>query len=376
MTGQGKNNEKPSIDYSALACLKGTLVFLMGVAVVDEICGGCIAAGMDRHTPAAIVENATTGAQRKYVGTLEALPELARNNAVASPAVIIVGGVCNFSERFDWFGKKPLFGRRILVARAKSGVSRLSENLRELGCQVIETPGAEIIPLTAPDCGLQHRLQNENAYSWLVFTSGVGVNVFFDFLVETGYDVRRLYKLKIACVGPETERELGKRAVKSDYIPDLFSGEALAHGLSALMRSGERALIARAKGGAVDLTDILTKNGVEFDDVAIYEKIPAAASASRKWTCGIAGTGCDPSMEKEKTKRNEIYFDYAAFTCSSAVDNFVKYAEDIDFNKTKAICIGECTAKTAKSFGMITYVSAKATIGGMVDKILELCAGD
>ena len=107
ITSHAKNNEPTSINYDALVRTHETLIFMMGVAVIDEICTGCLAAGMDKNMPAAIVENATTTIQRKFLGTVETLPAIARENAVKSPTVIIIGEVCQLSERYDWFTKKP-----------------------------------------------------------------------------------------------------------------------------------------------------------------------------------------------------------------------------------------------------------------------------
>jgi uroporphyrinogen III methyltransferase/synthase len=316
----------------------------MGVAVIEDICAGCIAAGMDKDMPTAIVENATAGIQRKFIGTVGTLDEIARRNSVESPAFIIIGKVCQLSERYDWFSKKPLLGRRIIVARAKPGVSKLSDNLRELGCHVIEMPCANIIPLD-----FFQTFEKIKSYSWLVFTSATSVNIFFDYLIENKLDIRVLGNLKIACVGTETEKEVNKRGIIIDYCPSEYNGIALANGLCERIKNDERLLIARAKDGAEDLTRILASEGINFDDVPIYEK-----------TRNI----------KEITIDNA---DFAAFTSSSSVEWFAESAVNLDFNNIKAVCIGERTANTAKSYGMEVYISEESTIDSMINKIKELC---
>jgi uroporphyrinogen III methyltransferase/synthase len=304
---------------------------------------------MDKDKPAAIVENATTSAQRKFLGTVETLPSIAHDNAVVSPAVIIIGEVCRLSGRYDWFSRKPLLGKSILVARAKPGASRLSEQLRDLGCRVIETPFAKIEPLTAPGCPLEKALDTINDYAWLVFTSSTGVNVFFDYLMEKGFDIRKLHHLKIACVGVETEKEVGKRGMIAAYRPAEYNGAALARGLAESVSQGEKLLIARAEGGAEDLTRILSSAGIGFIDAAIYEKTDTAGK-----TIGRIA-------------------DLTAFTSSSAVEWFAEAVEGSERRKIKAVCIGERTAATARANGMEAYVSAEATIDSMVNKIKELC---
>lgn len=356
VTAHAKNNEAPDIRFDALVGAGGTLVFLMGVSAIGDICAGCLKAGMDKDMPAALVENATTGAQRKFLGTVSTLPELAARNNVASPAVIVIGEVCRLSEEFDWFGKKPLLGRRVIVARAKPGESKLSEGLRELGCGVTVAPCAGITPLTGSGSPLREALENIDGYSWLVFTSGVGVKIFFDYLTESGMDIRRLHHLRVACVGAETEKEARRRGVFADYRPEEYNGAAMARGLVALVRNGERVLIARAKDGAAELTRILETEGVSFDDIAVYQKNRDTALAAAIQNIAVEGA------------------DFAAFTSSSAVDMFAEALSCTDLGGIKAVCIGERTASAARALGMETHVSEAATIESMIEKIKELCA--
>ena len=82
-----------TIDFEALLRTGGTLVFLMGVTALPQICAGLLAAGMDPDTPAAVVERGTTPAQRRVSATVSALPGRAEAEGVSSPAVIVVGKV-------------------------------------------------------------------------------------------------------------------------------------------------------------------------------------------------------------------------------------------------------------------------------------------
>jgi uroporphyrinogen III methyltransferase/synthase len=353
ITAHAKNNEAPDINYDALVSSGGTLVFLMGVAAIAAICEGCIAAGMDADMPAAIVENAATNAQRTFLGTVSALPAITRANKVESPAVIIIGKVCGFSERFNWFDKKPLRNKRVIVARGRDGASDLSASLREMGCHVIEISCLKIAPLTSPGCVWEKILNTIQMYSWLVFTSGIGVNIFFDYLLENGFDIRALHYVKIACVGIETEREVNKRGIRVDYCPAEYNGAALAHGLAGLLKnsSGEKLLIARAKDADADLTRILAEAGIAYDDVPVYEKLKDRESVN-----AVVNTICE----------NDI----VAFTSSSAVE---VAAGAVDLSTIRAVCIGEKTAAAARSHGIIeVYIAAEATVESMIAKIKEI----
>jgi len=353
ITAHAKNNEPMNIDFNALAKLNGTLVFLMGAAAVGDICEKCVSAGMDKDMPAAVVENAAANGQRKFLGTIADLPGIVDKNKVESPAVIIIGKVCQFSERYDWFERKPLRNKRVVVVSIKYGVSKpskLSDALRELGCDVVEIPCLKIVPLIGGDEVLTERLGDIKNYSWLVFTSAVGVNVFFDYLKNTLIDIRELNGIKIACVGVKTEKEVNKRGIKVDYVPAEYNGAALGRGLSALVKKGKKLLIARAKDGDTDLTDVLTEAGIAFDDVPIYEKV-------RNDKFAIETTDA---------------FDFAAFASPSAVKAFAEAAAHVGINKIKAVCIGEKTATVARTYGMEVYVSAEASVESMVEKIMGL----
>ena len=348
ITGHGKNHTDPNINYNALVRAKGTLVFLMAVATIQDISAGLIAAGIDPKLPGAVVENATTNQQRKFIGTVATLPQIAAANNLQSPAVIIIGNVCALADQCDWFSKRPLFGQQIIVARAKPGASGLAAKLRDLGAQVAELAPSKIIPLTGPGSALDQALQQIDNYSWLVFTSGIGVKVFFDHLIQTGFDIRRLHQLKLACVGPETAKELQERGINADYWPGEYNGAALAAGLVERVSSADKLLIARAADGAEDLVQILKAAGIPFVDLAIYQK--SHASRPQKYP--------DASL--------------AAFTSSSAVEWFIKSAPDTDFSTLKAVCIGAKTADTARAYGMEVELSAESTVDSIIDKIKEL----
>ncbi len=82
-----------ALDWPALARPRQTLVVYMGLASLPVLAAQLIHHGLAPDTPAAIVERATLPAQRTLVGTLQALPALAQEQGVESPALILIGGV-------------------------------------------------------------------------------------------------------------------------------------------------------------------------------------------------------------------------------------------------------------------------------------------
>lgn len=103
ITGHRRADGALEIDYDALCRAGGTLVFLMSVASIGEICDGLLTAGMAGDMPCAVVENATLPRQRKLTAPLRDMPRTVRDEGVRSPALFIVGRVCVLSDEMDWF---------------------------------------------------------------------------------------------------------------------------------------------------------------------------------------------------------------------------------------------------------------------------------
>jgi uroporphyrin-III C-methyltransferase len=89
VSGHSASGEE--LDYDHLARTPGTLVVFMGLSHLPEIVGGLLAAGKDRHTPAAVVSNGTRPDGRSVTGRLEQMASLV--DGLASPALLVVGDV-------------------------------------------------------------------------------------------------------------------------------------------------------------------------------------------------------------------------------------------------------------------------------------------
>lgn len=333
-----KRGSTEEIDFSTLARLDSTLVFLMGVSVLESICAGLIAAGMKSTMPAAVIERGTSPRQKTIVGTLATLAALASAAEIASPAVIIVGEVCTLSERFSW--QKPR--NRVIVTRPHDRASLLSDMLRKDGIEVLELPLIETKPLPISE-QFSKALSEIKSYRYIVFTSTTAVELFFKILLERKTDVRELSLVKFAVVGVATKNAVEHHGVLVDLIPEQFNGDALGKLLVEKIKSGEQILLLRAKSASPQLPQILAENGVAFSDIAVYET-----------TC-------------KKLKLDLQESDIVAFTSSSAVRAFAQC--DVNLKGTNAVCIGEKTAATAEKYGMRVCVSQKATLDSLSEKI-------
>lgn len=94
MTGR---ESRERLNWKALAELKATIVILMGVSRIKEICSKLIENGKDPETPAAVIEKGFTKEQRVFRCKLKDLADLCEKEKVEPPAVIVIGGVAELS---------------------------------------------------------------------------------------------------------------------------------------------------------------------------------------------------------------------------------------------------------------------------------------
>lgn len=352
ITAHAKKNGEVDIAYSELVSLGGTLVFMMGVSQLENICSGLIAAGIPESTPMALVHRGTTSRQRTLVSTVGEITSEAKRLKFAAPSVIVVGDVCSYSSSLNWFERQPLFNTSVVVTQPHSAKSKLASQLRELGCTVTELPMIATKPVPMPK-----KIADALAdYSWIVFTSIAGVESFIEAISEHKVDIRKIGAAKIAAVGSSTAEGLRKIGIIADFVPDIFTADHLADGLVKRVKKGERVLLYRSAIGRDVLPERLTDMGALVDDIAAYDteihSTPADHLALR-------------IMQGEA--------DLIAFTSGSSVAGFAALmGENTDLSSVQAVCIGELTAKAAGELGMQVTVSDEATINSMVQKIQSI----
>jgi len=165
-------------------------------------------------------------------------------------------------------------------------------------------------------------------YQWVVFTSAAAVEIFFEALKRRRMDVRTLAGMKFAVVGRATQRAVEEHGLFVDVVPEQFGGRALGEAMARRVAAGEQVLLLRAKEAHPDLGEVLTKKGIAFEDVAVYETILEEDSA----------------IEVQEG-------DLAAFASASAVKGFVQAVSCAEVSKVQAVCIGPQTAAVSRKNG-------------------------
>jgi uroporphyrin-III C-methyltransferase len=91
VTGHDASGSAPETDWAALARGSGAIVLYMAMRNLGEIAQKLIAAGRAPNEPVAIVQNATTPAEKVLETTLAACADDAEKSGIGSPSVVCVG---------------------------------------------------------------------------------------------------------------------------------------------------------------------------------------------------------------------------------------------------------------------------------------------
>lgn len=358
--------ETSNVRWEQLATGAGTIVVYMGIKNLPIIVNKLIKYGRDPKTPVAVVRWASTPEQRSVVGTLENITDVVRDAGIKPPSLIIVGEVVTLRDTIDWYEKRPLFGKRIMVTRTREQASDLVAGLEEFGANCLEYSTINIKPVDSYDI-LDEEIERLQEYHWVLFTSLNGVKYFFDRLYKKGLDARDLKGPDIAAVGRSTADLLLHYGIHADLIPSTFTGEGLATSLLDLGVEGRNILIPRALHGREILPETLRGAGAQVTVVPVYQNCPAEG---------------DRETLRDELKKGSI--DMVTFTSSSTVRNFLSMIDAKDQEELKALlagvkiaAIGPITAKTATDNGLEVMVQPEQyTISDMVTAVVEFYSGD
>lgn len=346
-----------SINWEKLATAVETLIFYMGVGNLPFIREQLIQHGRSPQTPVALIRWGTTVDQQTVVGTLADIEEKRQQAGLTNPAIIIVGEVVKLRDKLQWFEKKPLFGTRVLVTRARSQASELSERISELGGEAYEFPLIKMVPPKEQE-RLDEALHRLDRFDWVIFTSVNGVNHFFKRMRELGVDIRTM-RGRLAAVGPKTAEALEERGLLVSVLPGEYHAEGLLDCLKSELKPGQSVLLPRADIAREILPRELRALGLHVTEVDTYQTVMDADNKQEI-----------VAMLAEKA------IHIITFTSSSTVKNFVQALAGCDLQTlldgVRIACIGPITAQTARDWGLpVHIVAAESHIQGLVEAIIE-----
>lgn len=337
-------------DFSTIAKLDGTLIFLMGLGNLEKIVENLVENGKKVDTPVAIIKDGTTSKQKTYTGTLGTIVEIVKENNVKSPVIIIIGEVVNLREKMQWFEKKVLSGKNILVTRNKEKQKKVADKINELGGQAVSLPliNIEYNEFEMPDL---------SQYGAILFNSANSVIGFMNKIK----DMRQLANVKIGVVGAKTAEEMGNYKIIPDFYPKEYTVEHLATESVKFTNPNERVLFVVSNISPVDTEKYDKLYGRKYEKVVVYSTEQV-------------------KIEEEKVEREVRKSDILMFLSSSTFESFVKNLGIDDLNKTEKLknildgkviaSIGPVTTKTIEKYGIKVNIEAeKYTEDGLLNAI-------
>ena len=358
VTAHEADSGSTGIKWPALAQLDGTIVFMMGFANLPSIVQKLIEHGMPADRGCAVISKGTRHDQRTVAGTLRTIEAAVNAARLETPALIVVGDVVRLHDTINWFESKPLFGKRVVVTRAREQASELKRLLEDAGAQVLQFPTIEIAP---PESWESLDRVISSRYDWLVFTSTNGVRAFFERLYAAGRDARSLAEMKVAAVGQSTADDLRARGINPDLVPERFISTELLP-LLAADQHGVRTAVIRAEEGRDELIDELRRRGGEVHLGVAYRTIAADYDLDELRALIAAGS-----------------IDAVTFTSASTVDHFFGKLTAAErtavLDQAVIASIGETTSAAIRKYGKSPdVVAANATIPALRDALVAALA--
>lgn len=356
------SKEDSSIDWAQVAKSPGTKVIMMGTDRIGHIAETLIRHGMDASTPVAMVRWGTTARQQSIQASLATIGETAAREKIGPPTVAVIGEVVKLRAKLNWFERRPLFGQRVVVTRAREQSAQLVRELGDLGAEVIEVP---TIKLQEPKerQPIVDALLELNSYDWLVFTSPNGVTKFFEYFFRHFHDLRDLGGARIAAVGPSTAKKLKELHLQVDLMPDEAIGSSVAEAFAEYETvENLKICLLRAEVANPELPAALEALGGIVDDIACYATVPDQEDRG-----GMAA------------KLQETGAEWVLFTSGSTVQNFHRRfdlpALTKKFPNLKLASIGPETSKAIVELGLQPEFEAKEhTAEGLVASLLATAA--
>lgn len=365
-----------ALDWAALAKI-GTLCFYMGVRNL-----GRISSELRKHlpasTPVAVIQWGTTPRQRSAAGTLETIEAVVRDAGIEAPALTVVGGVCALRGQLNFFEQRPLFGKRIVVTRARDQASDLAQTLNGLGAEVLALPAIRIAPPDDPR-PLAAAAKRLHQFDWVVLTSVNAVDALFEAMAKEGRDARGFGACKVAAIGSATTARLLEHGIKADLLPPkyvaedvvacleqagVFASTGQTHAQDVTHAHGPRFFLPRADIARSELPVQLRERGAEVTEAVAYRTVLETTGGEAALEALSAGT-----------------VDAVTFTSSSTARNFAqllgaeRLKQALAAPRLKCLSIGPVTSATMQDLGLPLHgEAAQHDIPGLVALLLQALA--
>lgn len=352
---EAEGKQVSNIDWQLLAKFIGTIVFYMGMGNLDYITERLTENGMDADTPTAVIADATLPTQKVAKAALGDISQKCQQAEIEPPAIVIIGTAADSSTQLNWFMKKSLFGKNIVVTRDTVGNADFAAKIIDRGGNPIKFPTIEIRPLTHKN-EFVRTLAKITEYDWIIFTSGNGVTIFFETLQALGKDARVFGSAKIAAIGDGTAAKISEFGIKADFVPTVFTSYELGRQLIAYTNlKSKKILLLRSQLASNELVELLTGAGAVVQDVAVYTVVEQKSECA--WLV-------------EEISKGRI--DWLTFASPSSVNGFLEQITGglLNSGNVEVASIGPVTSERLKTLGVrIDVTATDHTLDGLLDTI-------
>ena len=352
--------ESLRVDFAKFAATGGTLCVYMGMGKIREIADKLLDGGLSEDRPAAVVSHGTLSAQQKVLTTLGSLVDEVEKAGLVAPAVIFVGNAVGLARQKDWFSDRPLFGRRVVVTRAREQAGKLKVMLEKAGAEVLELPLIEVKPACEKEV-VAEVLSCIASYEWVLFTSANGVREFFNLFFRAFSDIRSFGPMRIACVGAATAKEVEKFNLEVELVPEDSTAENLAKALvDTDSLDSANVLVVTGNRNREVLVKLLEEIGRAIVDVMpLYETDYADVEKA-------------PALDYYRSHGADVI----VFTSSSTVDSFAEQEDVLTLRegarKPIHCSIGPITSESLKDNGLsVDLESPKSSLESVVETLVK-----
>jgi uroporphyrinogen III methyltransferase/synthase len=288
-------------------------------------------------------------------------------------------------DELRWFERRPLFGKRVLVTRAREQAGSAAAMLRDEGAEPLVVPAIAIeAPSDAAPLARAVAALRAGAYGWAAFTSANGVERTWAAIEAAGGDARAFGAARLAAIGPATAAALVRHGLRPDVVAREFRGEGLAEDMLASIATGKRGvvvvrvLLARAARARDALPEALRAAGCEVDVVPAYETRPASPD--------------EPAFRDLVRELEAGRVDAVTFTSSSTVEHLCDILERSGpgprstgrstsggparaaslLSRVRVASIGPVTSETARARGLrVDVEAAQYTVPGLIRALAD-----
>jgi uroporphyrinogen III methyltransferase/synthase len=344
-----------AIPWDDLALTSGTLVFVMGMTHLAEIAERLRERGRPPDTPVAVIRWGTYPRQQTVIARLDTIEDEAARLDLQPPGLIVVGEVVRLRERLNWFERRPLFGRAVIVTRAEAQAPDLVGRLLEAGADVIEAPAIRIAPPVSWD-EVDAAIARLGRYRWVILTSANAAAAFFERVLARGSDARVLGGVRVCALGERTAAAIQRYGIVPDRVAEEATGEGVVASLAGEDLAGAAILLPRAKVAREVIVDALASRGAKVDVVAVYE----TQLVDRL-----------PNQVREALRREPGVI--VTFTSPSTVAGFLDaLGDDVALMSRAAVaCLGPPTAEAARRRSVnVAIQPSRQTMGDLVEAII------